>query len=136
MPDQHRGFATLLAIVVLIGIALAYDDAEDGLDSQAASAETPAARGSITVDRVWSEYDTGNAIVRYTNDTGRTFSRLVTIQCVAVDRDSRYLGVNERSFFAYERGPIEPGFSGVVRVPVSLNGASLATMECEITEAR
>lgn len=92
--------------------------------------------GSYKVDRVWTEKnaDTGYALVSYTNDTASTFQQ-VTIQCVALDSADQKLGVNQRSFFGHERGPVGPGFTGTVEVPVRLHGAKMASASCSISSA-
>lgn len=94
----------------------------------------PANLGSVVVDRVYSEHDFGYAVVSYANDSSTTFES-ITVECVATGGQGK-IGVNQRSFMSRERGPIEPGFSGTIEVPVELHGAKLASMECKVSKFR
>jgi hypothetical protein len=88
---------------------------------------------SLNIDRVWSSGDFGYALVTYDNNSSSTFER-VTIKCVALDSVVDKIAVNSRSFFAFEHGPIRPGFSDTVEIPVSLEGATMCSMRCRCSE--
>ncbi len=105
-----------------------------GCANQSAPADRQ--RGGVTVDRVWSEESTSTAraLVTYTNTTSRTFAQNVTIQCVARVA-GRAVGQGSRSFFAFERGAIQPGFTGTLEIPARLNGADFDMVDCEVIEA-
>lgn len=90
--------------------------------------------GSLEVDRVWQSEDFGYALVTYTNDTGKTFKNAVTIKCVAYDQGGKRVGVNTRSFFCFETGPIIPGFQDTLQIPIALHGATFHHVKCKAIE--
>ncbi len=92
------------------------------------------AQGEIKIDRVWAEYDYGYALVSYTNDSNKTFWQAVTIQCTAKGQGGKKLNTNTRSFFVHNHGPIAPGFTGTLKIPVRLHGAELQSMSCRVRE--
>lgn len=110
------------------------------LATQPAAAEMPdpaTSRGTLKVDRVWEEdHDYAYALASYHNDGSATFRAGVTVRCDALGDGGRKINTNTRSFFAHEHGPITPGFTGTVKVPVQLNGATLKSMSCWIESAR
>ncbi|MDP2791609.1 MAG: hypothetical protein Q8O15_07635 [Rectinemataceae bacterium] len=75
--------------------------------------------GSYRIERVWVEYDTTYALVSYRNTTEQTFKSKVSIKVFLYDKEKNMLDTNSRSFFAFERGPITPGFEDTVKVPVT-----------------
>jgi hypothetical protein len=85
--------------------------------------------GTITVARMWREYGDIRVLVSYRNDTRATFTS-VTIQCTARD-GSREVGTNSRSFSEFEHGPVTPGFTGTLEIPIDLHGADATTADCE-----
>ena len=89
--------------------------------------------GSLEIDRVWTEYDSGYALITYTNDTDATY-KAVTIKCVALDSLNKKINSNKRSFYAHEYGPITPGFSDTLKIPVDLNGLDMESMNCNARE--
>jgi len=94
----------------------------------------------LTIDRVWSsnegtEYAIGYALITFKNTTEETFKNQVTIQCTAIGYNGKKINSNERSFFAFERGPIKPGFEGTLKVPVELYGRRMKSMSCAVTTA-
>ena len=95
---------------------------------------TPSIAGSLVIDRVWQSGDFGYALVTYTNKTNKTFASAVTIKCIAFDSSGNRLGVNQRSFFAHDRGPIPPGFQDTVEVPINLHGSQMSSIECKCRE--
>ena len=90
--------------------------------------------GLLEVDRVWNEGDFAYALVTYTNNTNKTYGTGVTIKCIAIGSNGKKINSNTRSFFAFEHGPIKPGFSDTLKVPVSLNGLSMKTVRCTALE--
>ena len=79
----------------------------------------------LKIDRVWEgEYGYGYALVTFTNTSRTTFKSSVTIECVALDAKGN------NGFYAFERGPIGPGFTGTLRVSVKLNRVKLRSMTC------
>ena len=90
--------------------------------------------GSIKLEKSWVQNDYAYAIVYYENDTDVTYKKAVRIRCVVVDSKGVTVGVNTRSFFAHEYGPIQPGFKGRLKVPVQLNGASAKSISCKCIE--
>lgn len=84
----------------------------------------------INVDRVWQQGDWGMVLVTYTNRDNRSYETAVTIKCVAFDQKKNRVGVNERSLYAYLLGPIKPGFSDTVEIPIALNGAKFGSAQC------
>jgi len=142
LRTMNAGCLGCLGFVAFVAVLTAVVGSDTQSDS---SADSPAAepapqanesRGTITVDRVWEEFDYGNALVSYVNDSGRTFGSVVTIQCVALNASGGKVNQNTRSFFAREVGPIAPGYTGTVSIPVSLNGDHVASMQCDIQSAR
>ena len=91
-------------------------------------------KGSI--DRTWSDHDNeyGYVLVTYVNDTGKIFETAVTIKCVALDAAGNRLGVNTRSFFEHEYGPIVPGFEDTVEIPIKLHGKIMSGVKCKCLE--
>lgn len=92
------------------------------------------AAASVDIDRLWIKGDYGYVLVTYTNDTQKTFQKYATITCVASDRSKKKIGVNKRSFFAHQHGPIAPGFSGTVEIPIELNGIKMHSANCSVNE--
>lgn len=90
--------------------------------------------GSLNIDRVWVDGDYGYALVSYVNDSTSTFDKAVTIKCIALDPKGNKININRRSFFAYEYGPIKPGFEGTLKIPVELHGVSMKSMSCSCNE--
>jgi len=95
---------------------------------------SPASSGDLTIDRTWSTAHYGYALVTYINNTARTFKYFVTIQCIAYNAAGNKVGMNERSFFPHEYGPIKPGFEGTLEIPIELHGAQAASIECTCRE--
>ncbi|MDY6987948.1 MAG: hypothetical protein SWQ30_07805 [Thermodesulfobacteriota bacterium] len=102
-------------------------------ESRRAKASGYSSSSSLHTDRVWSSNDFGYALVTYTNNSSKTFES-VTIKCVALDSAGNKLAVNSRSFLALEYGPIRPGFSDTIEIPVSLEGATMSSMRCRCLE--
>lgn len=92
--------------------------------------------GSVKIDRVWldSNIDFFYVLVTYTNDTEKTFNNAVTITCFALDSKGNKLNSNHRSFFVHEYGPIKPGFTGTLKIPIELHGASAKSASCNCRE--
>jgi len=89
---------------------------------------------SLKFDRFWEEHDFGYALVTYTNNTKATFNTGVTIKCIAIGKNGAKINTNRRSFYAHEYGPIKPGFSGTLKIPIRLYGLSLKSMKCKAIE--
>jgi hypothetical protein len=87
-------------------------------------------RGTIKIEKVWSQGNYGYALVYYTNNTDKTFDRII-IKCTALDSNGQKINSNRRSFFAHEHGPIHPDFEGRIKVPVELFDMKLKSMTCE-----
>jgi len=86
------------------------------------------------MEKSWVKNDYAYVIVYYENDTDVTYKNAVRIRCAVVDSEGVIVGVNTRSFFAHEYGPIQPGFKGRLKVPVQLNGASAKSISCKCIE--
>lgn len=90
---------------------------------------------SIEVQNVWHEYGTTYILVKYTNETDRVFNNAVSIKCATIDRSRKIINTNERSFFAHEYGPIGPGFSNSVKIPVNdIEGKKVRNVNCTLNE--
>lgn len=90
---------------------------------------------SITVQNTWSEHGTTYAVVQYKNESSKTFNSLVTIRCNTVAGDGSIINTNTRSFFNFEHGPIKPGFTGIVKVPINDAGNKKAVkVTCSVNE--
>lgn len=61
---------------------------------------------------------------------------VVTIQAIALDSSGQKINENQRSFFAWERGPIGPGFKGTLKIPVEIGSAKFKSMECSVIVAK
>ena len=87
-------------------------------------------RDSITIHRVWAEYDIGTALVTYYNNSNWIYKR-VAIHCTALDKNKKPISTNYRTFAEWKGdGPMLPGFQGIIEVPVSLHGIEMASMSC------
>jgi len=84
----------------------------------------------IQVDRIWQAGDYGMALVTYQNRDNKIYEVGVTIKCVALDKKKNRVGVNERSFYVHQYGPINPGFTDTVEIPIALNGAGFGSVKC------
>ena len=94
-------------------------------------------KGELTVQRVWEEgspqgYHFSYALVSWENTTHKTFKQ-VTIQAIAYSPDGKMINESHRSFFAHERGPIMPGFTGTLKIPVDLNKSNFSNIKCSVT---
>jgi len=100
---------------------------------------TRASTGKLTIDRAWAEdvggYRCSYALVTWENTTTKTFD-VVTIQAIAYDRSGQKINMNQRSFFARERGPIAPKSKGTLKIPVEIGGAKFKSMECSVVVAK
>jgi len=95
---------------------------------------TTAFGGLVEVDRTWVSGDYGYVLISYCNNTSKTFKHAVTIQCIALDASGNKIGMNQRSFFCHEYGPIEPGFKGAVEIPIQLHGSKMDSVQCKCRE--
>lgn len=77
------------------------------------------AMAEVTIQNNWHENGTTYAVVEYRNTSNKTYSNAVTIRCNTISADGKTINTNTRSFFKHEYGPIAPGFSGTVKVPIS-----------------
>lgn len=84
----------------------------------------------ITIDRIWVDGDYAYALVTFKNTSTKTYKRSVTIKCIAYDASGNKLGINTRSFFCFNIGPIEPGFEDTLKVPIELHGAIMHYIKC------
>ena len=85
----------------------------------------------MTIESVYDDEDYLYAVVSYLNDTDETY-RQVTVECKAVDKDNRTINSNKRSFSSYQLGPIGPGFTGTVKIPIHTYGLSAESASCSI----
>ena len=91
----------------------------------------------LEIDRTWSQGDYGVALVTYTNDSGKTLKTGAFLKCIAFDKNKKKIGVQERAFYAMNYGgPIKPGFSDSVEVPVVLHGMKMKSMKCSVYSER
>jgi hypothetical protein len=88
----------------------------------------------IEVDRIWTQGDWGMVLVTYTNESGKTHKSAVLIKCVAINSKRKKIGVQESGFFVHKIGPIKPGFSDTIEVPIALNGAKMKKVDCKFRE--
>jgi hypothetical protein len=138
-------------VLVVVGIVIANPDFREGFrqgsggrtSAQILAEAAAKPKGDLAVDRVWVEnlggYVCAYATVTYANTTTETFTKAVTIQARALDGSGKALNVNDRAFFAHELGPIVPGFTGTLKIPVELAGRAATefkSMECSIVTAR
>ena len=82
------------------------------------------------ITRVFEDGGRASAMVMYENTTKTTFKN-VTIKCYDLNNKGDVVGVNTRSFFGHTVGPIYPGFSDSVKVPVDVHGASWSSVSCK-----
>ena len=87
--------------------------------------------GSYRVERMWEEGSLTNVLVSYRNTTSTTFNHLVTLTALLYDADDHMLDMNDRSFFASDKGPIVPGFEGTVKISFTLVGAKRVEIRVE-----
>ena len=91
----------------------------------------------LEIDRTWSQGDYGVALVTYTNDSGKTLKTGAFLKCIAFDKNKKKIGVQKRGFYAMNYGgPIKPGFSDSVEVPVRLHGMKMKSMKCSVYSER
>ena len=91
----------------------------------------------LEIDRTWSQGDYGVALVTYTNKTGKTLKTGAFIKCIALDKNKKKLGVQDRIFMASDyNGALKPGFSDSVEVPVRLHGMKMKSMKCSVYSER
>lgn len=88
---------------------------------------------TVSIELVKNSSGWTEVVLTYTNLSNRTFSALVSIECVGRTKSNAVMGMVTRSFFAHEHGPIGPGFSK--RMKMSLEG-SAESVECRVSEAR
>lgn len=100
----------------------------------------PAEVGTFKVERFWEEtvgdYTCSYTIVSYRNTTQRTFTKNVTIQATLYDSQKNVVNTNTRSFFAFEVGPIGPGFEGTVKIPIDCAKGQASSVSVKIESAR
>lgn len=105
----------------------------------AADTATSTSTGKLAIDRAWAEdvggYRCSYALVTWENISTKTFD-VVTIQAIALDSSGQKINENQRSFFAWERGPIGPGFKGTLKIPVEIGSAKFKSMECSVIVAK
>jgi predicted Zn finger-like uncharacterized protein len=138
------GFVALCILMVMLSNRGARESFMDGYTGKTASQREAEKRaipkGKLLLERVWQEnvggYDCAYVIVKYTNDTGKSYHKAVTIQATALDKSGKAINVNSRSFFVHKVGTIKSGFVGRLRIPVELHGQIFDRMECIIREAR
>ena len=96
--------------------------------------------GMIEVERVWLEefpnYRCAYALVKYTNDTNRTFRQNITVQATALDVTGTAINTNRRSFFVHEVGLIKPGYSGMLKIPIEVYDQTCDSVTCKIISAQ
>ncbi len=92
------------------------------------------AQKGLKVERVWSEGQFTYAIVTWTNTTGNVL-RNVTIQAIAKDKENNTIEFNQRSFFEHERGPLQPGFTGSLRIPINTGYSKCNSVSCSVVSA-
>ena len=79
--------------------------------------------GSYRVERMWEESRYTYVLVSYRNTTSRTFNDIVTITAFLYDANNCMLDMEDKSFYAFENGPMSPGFEGTLKFSFSLVGA-------------
>lgn len=84
---------------------------------------------TLTIERTWEEYDFGNVLVTFRNQTGRQLEPPITIHCTAFDSSGRPIAMNRRSWF----DPLPPDFVGRKEIPIELHGRSMAKADCRVT---
>jgi hypothetical protein len=109
--------------------------------SPSASKPTPKPKGTVALDRFWVEDLTVTryvyALITYKNNTKRTFRSVVSIVAITYDEHGKKLNMASLSFFAHARGPIEPGFTGSLKIPIEVqSGDTVVRVECKVSEAR
>ena len=104
----------LIIILVLVFPGVAYADSV----------------GTIKIEKAWVDRDFGYVLVFYENTTTKTFTRYVTIRCEAKNSRGKRINSNKRSFFAHEVGPIKPGFTGNVKIPIQIYGKEMESVSC------
>jgi hypothetical protein len=96
--------------------------------------------GTFKIERFWEEtvgqYTCSYTIVSYRNTTQRTFTKNVTIQATVYDSQKNVVDTGERSFFAFEVGPIGPGFEGTVKIPIDCAKGQASSVSVKIESAR
>ena len=95
--------------------------------------------GSFKIERFWEEtvgdYTCTYTIVRYKNTTNKTFKNQVEIEATVYDAKDKVVNMNTRSFFAYEYGPIKPGFEGTVKIPLECKKGQGKSVSVRISKA-
>ncbi len=76
------------------------------------------------------------ALVSYSNDTPTTFDARVTVECIALDKADKPISKAQKSFFAFERGAIAPGFKGTLELAMDLHGLKGNSASCQVVTAQ
>ena len=127
------------ALLALSPMSNPLPSAQHQSDHTQSSYQRSSGKAALTIDRAWSEdvggYRCAYVLVTWRNTTKETFQS-VTIQATAYDPSGTKIDIGERSFFAFERGPIRPGFEGTLKIPVELGNATFHTAECSVVSAQ
>lgn len=91
----------------------------------------------LKIERIWKNGRIGYVFVTWTNNTERTFKKIVTVQAKAYNHNGDFINSNQRSFFAYERGNFHPGYEGSLKIPIDIKkDTRLSRIDCLIIKAR
>jgi hypothetical protein len=137
-------FVVVLAVVAIIANQSpkerAFREAMDSARKLTTPTSAPVAvyapKGTAKLERSWQESGYVYALVSYRNDTEQTFGSGVTIKAIIYDATGGMIDTNERSFFAYEHGPITPGFEGTVKIPIACPTGNAKSVKVLIETAR
>lgn len=79
--------------------------------------------GSYRVERMWEDGGYTYVLVSYRNTTSRTFNDTVTLTALLYDANGQMLDMEDEPFYAFENGPMSPGFEGTLKISFSFVGA-------------
>ena len=90
--------------------------------------------GLIEIERIWVKGDTGYALITYTNDSEKTFTKQVVIKCTAIGQDGKKININSETISCDEVGPIKPGFEETIKISIELFGVKMKSIRCSCRE--
>jgi hypothetical protein len=85
----------------------------------------------LEIHNMINEHGYLNVIVLYTNDTDDTY-KAVRIKCTALNSNGKIINFNKRSFYDHEYGPIKPGFSDSLKIPIEVKDKVVDSASCEV----
>jgi hypothetical protein len=125
---MRKGFVLLAVVCLVVGVVFGQ------------SGWTKTEYGSYKIERFWEEtvgqFTCTYTIVSYKNTSQTTFAKNVTFRIAVYDAKGNMIDTEPRSFFAFEYGPIKPGFEGTLKVAVSAAPGQAKSSSAKIESAQ